>query len=185
MASKVLVRDVLGTLNGGQFRELAVMFADEAKPLYFHMTVQQAVEYEDAILREHTGLLMQMFLSELKPDAVRSDKRQKREENVGIQQVTRLTLGSVAPSTLKQYGMRHDKISKPFAKQFLRYVEHMTRPINLDRAGPKVSIKTAEEHKATVLRFAGYLVNVRGASADAISIEHVLEKDFVLQFELA
>ncbi len=78
-----LVRDIISTLNGGQFRELSDLFSVEAKPLYFHMTVEQVVDNEDAILHEHTGLLMRVFLSALKVEAaIRSEKRQKREEDV-------------------------------------------------------------------------------------------------------
>jgi hypothetical protein len=80
-----LVRDVLGTLNGGQFRELSVLFSDAAKPLYFHMTVQQAVEYEDAVLQEHAGLLMRMFLAELKAEGS-VVKRLKRGDDEGTLQ---------------------------------------------------------------------------------------------------
>jgi hypothetical protein len=59
------VREVLPTLNNGQFLELLPLFSDETKRLFFLMTVDQAVLYREAILQENGSLLMRIFLGEL------------------------------------------------------------------------------------------------------------------------
>ncbi len=60
-----LVRDIVSTVNKGQFAELAGLFSDRTKPLYFRMTVPQLLEHHEAVLQEHPGLLMRLFLSQL------------------------------------------------------------------------------------------------------------------------
>jgi transposase-like protein len=87
---------------------------------------------------------------------------------------------AVALPTVMQCGIGPNQAH---AKQLLRFVDHMTRPINLERGGPKVSVSTAQEHNATMLRYARYLVSVRGANREEISIEHVLEKDFAVELD--
>ncbi len=196
MASSVLVRDIVDSVSGGQFQQLSGLFADDKNPLYFCMTLQQLLVHKDDVLHEHPGLLMRMFLS-----TVAECETQTAAEkcNISKQKITQLTFSAVAPLMLKQYGLRLEDTSKVFAKQLARYLDHMSHPINLDRAGPRITDKTANEHVSSMLRlgrflslfqesnskhrFAGFLVHIRGANVDAVNIEHVLEKDLVLQYD--
>ena len=61
----MLVRHILPTVNNGQFGELLPLFTDEARPLFYHMTVEQAVTYRTDILEADSSLLMRIFLGEL------------------------------------------------------------------------------------------------------------------------
>lgn len=60
-----LVRDMLPTLNNGQFVELLPLFSNENNRLFYLMTVEQAISYREAILEQHQSLLMRVFLGEL------------------------------------------------------------------------------------------------------------------------
>jgi hypothetical protein len=152
MSSSTVVRSIVGSLNNGQFQELSGLFCDATKPLYFHMSVDQAVEHREAVLREHTGLLMHLFLATLEKefDLGRQETQPQTQEQRAPQQVSQLEFGAVTATRIKHYGLRQP--SKGLSRQLLRYVDHMVRPINLERAGAKVTQKTAEEHKETFLR---------------------------------
>ena len=67
--------------------------------------------------------------------------------------ITPLVFGEVPPPTnSKHYGLKPDDIGKGLAKQLLRFMDHTTRPINLERQGPKMSTATAADQKGSFLR---------------------------------
>jgi hypothetical protein len=122
-------------------------------PLYFCMTLQQLLIHRDSVLHEHPCLLMRVFLSTV---AECESQTVAEKLNLCKQKTTLLTFGAIAPLVLKQYGLRLEDTSKAFAKQLAHYLDHMSRPINLDRAGPRITDKTANEHVSSVLRLVGW-----------------------------
>lgn len=179
-----LVREVLPTLNNGQFLELLPLFSDETKRLFFFMTVEQAVVYREAILAENGSLLMRIFLGELatvqrendvslhdrplkhRKTRDRSDRGSKQcgeneIEDEGEDRTASPTRNQLIPELFfhpesrlpsKQYGLSTNDLTKALKNQLLRFVEHVTKAINLNRSGSKISLETAEEQKATFLR---------------------------------
>ncbi len=174
-----LIRDLLPTLNNGQFLELLPLFSDERKRLFFHMTTEQAVSYREAILDENGSLLMRIFLGELAAtqngepslkhrktgDASESGLRRHMEwENEderedltaspsSNQLVPALVFHPVSCVPSKQYGLSTMELTKALKNQLQRFSDHVTKPINLERAGSKISVGTADEQKASFLRY--------------------------------
>jgi hypothetical protein len=102
MGSPLLVCDIVPTANGGQFLGLVALFSDVTNPLYYKMTIAQAVEHHDAITAEHPGLLMELFLSHLlsiSPGCI------------GVHQtrVSALTFGVVVHIAPAQYGLKPEQ----------------------------------------------------------------------------
>ena len=176
-----LVREVLPLLNDGQFLELLPLFSDERKRLFFFMTVEQAVLYREAILQENGSLLMRIFLGELaalqhgndgsfsdrplkhrKTDSDGSkqrvdDKKEREGEDRTVspsknQLIPELDFRPESRVPPKQYGLSFNDLTKALKNQLTRFIDHVTKTINLDRSGSKISPQTAEEQKATFLR---------------------------------
>jgi len=178
----MLVRDVLPKINGGQFGELLPRFTSEERPLYYHMTISQALRYRLDILEEDSSLLMRIFLGEVANTfcAERPTKRLKlcEDDDVvhssdggsdqdatagspmkvvpGKQQIPALVFGEPPALTSKQYGVRPEQVGKGLKNQFLKFFDHVTRPINLERDGPKMSPSTANDQKGSFFRYVFY-----------------------------
>ena len=199
-----LIRDALPMLNGGQFLELLPLFTDEQKRLFFFMTVEQAVTYREAIVKEDGTLLMQIFLGELaatqpEGESGRPSKLRKTARDAGWEGdedtmapspkklakkelVPEITFNPEPQQVQKHYGLTKDETSKALQSQLTRYMVHMTKPINLDRKGAPIRATTVDEQQATFRRFAGYLVRVKGAELAHISVQHVLVVDWVVNY---
>ena len=57
----------------------------------------------------------------------------------------------------KQYGLPFSELTKALKNQLTRFIDHVTKTINLDRSGSKISPETAEEQKATFLRYVKFV----------------------------
>lgn len=195
----MLVRDVLPTLNNGQFIQLLPLFSDETNRLFYYMTIEQAVNYHDAILEEDRSLLMRVFLGELAAIHRRNEghERPLKHAKMGEEEDLTLSPAPVAPKAVlipnlvfepvsqippKQYGLSSQDLTRALTKQLNRFMDHVTKPINLERNGPKITQETAEEQRSTFLRYAGFLVNIKGADSHMISIQHALLQDLVVEY---
>lgn len=177
-----LIREMLPLLNNGQFLGLLPLFSDETRRLFFCMTTEQAVSYREAILDENGSLLMRIFLGELAAmqnglsapepslkhqktgDASKSGLRQHMEwekedghedmtaSPLSNQLVPALVFHPVSFVPSKQYGLSAMELTKALKNQLQRFTDHVTKPVNLERSGSKISHQTADEEKASFLR---------------------------------
>jgi hypothetical protein len=128
------------------------------------MRVDQLLEVQEVILDHHPSIAMNLFVKEMSKvekknvsiEVESSPLKRLKVEPVDAhedraigQRLPTLVFGLVGEKRLKQYGLRGEQLSKVLVKQIEAYVDHMIRPINMDRQGAKIKLQSAMEHRGT------------------------------------